>query len=320
MKRRLFAALGATALVLSACSMGESEEQSASATDDDSVRVGVLLKTLSSEYWSYMAAGVEDAAEDLGVDVQLQGPASETSYDEQTNMLETMLADDSMDAIVLAPLQPDSVVAVLGDTEKPILFVDTDAPYDNKVTYIGTGNEEAARAGGEAAAALAGEGAEAAWIGVVQGNTTTDQREAGFTAGLESGGVTVVAKQYAEGLADKAASIVENILTSNPNLTVVVTANDEMASGAARAAQSAGRELVIFGFDGIQAGVQNVIDGTVTGTVAQDPYAMGYKAVESAVAAARGETLDEFIDTGSQIITSENAEGYLATLREQLGE
>lgn len=320
MKRRIFAALGAAALALSACSMGASEDGATTGADDDSMKVGVLLKTLSSEYWSYVAAGVEDAAEDLGVDVQLQGPASETSYDEQTNMLETMLADDSMDAIVVAPLQPDSVVAVLGDTEKPILFVDTDAPYENKVTYIGTGNEEAARAGGEAAAALAGEGAEAAWIGVVQGNTTTDQREAGFVAGLESGGVTVTAKQYAEGLADKAASVMENILTSNPNLTVVVTGNDEMASGAARAAQSAGRELIIFGFDGIQAGVQNVIDGTVTGTVAQDPYAMGYRAVESAVAAARGETLDEFIDTGSRIITSENAEDYLATLREQLGE
>lgn len=323
MKKTLLATIGAMSLVLSACGTGTSETESdgsGNSGGDETIKVGVVLKTLSSEYWSYVGAGVEAAAEDLGVEVQLLGPASETAYDEQNNMLETMLADDAMDAIVIAPLQPDSVVSVLGGTEKPILFVDTDAPFENKVSYIGTGNEEAARTGGEAAAEIAGEGAEAAWIGGVQGNTTSDQREAGFIAGLEAGGVTVVAKQYAEGLADKAASTMENILTSNPNLTVVVTNNDEMAAGAARAADAAGRELVIFGFDGIQAGVQNVIDGTVTGTVAQDPYGMGYKSVEAAVAAIKGETVEEFIDTGSRIITSENAEDYLATLREQLGE
>ena len=323
MKKTLLATLGAMSLMLTACGSGTDDDASTDSDNtggDDKVKVGVVLKTLSSEYWSYVGAGVQAAADEFDVEVQLLGPASETAYDEQNNMLETMLADDEMDAIVVAPLQPDSVVAVLGDTAKKVLFVDTDADYENKVSYIGTGNEGAARGGGEAAAELAGDGAEAAWIGGVQGNTTSDQREAGFIAGLESGGVTVVAKQYADGLADKASSVMENILTSNPNLTVVVTNNDEMAAGAARAADAAGRELIIFGFDGIQAGVQNVIDGTVTGTVAQDPYQMGYASVEAAIAAVKGEDVEEFIDTGSQIVTTENAEEYLATLREQLGE
>ncbi|SDL20931.1 sugar ABC transporter substrate-binding protein [Tessaracoccus oleiagri] len=325
MKKTLIAAVSVVSLALSACSMGASEPGAgntggSAAGGDDDIKVGVILKTLSSEYWSYVAAGVEAASEELGVDVQLQGAASETAYDEQNNMIETMLADNSLDALVIAPLQPDSVVSVLGDTEKPILFVDTDAPYDAKVSYIGTGNKVAAQSGGEAAAELAGEGATAAWIGGVQGNTTSDEREAGFIEGLKSGGVEVTVKQYADGLADKASSVMENVLTSNPDLKVVVANNDEMAAGAARAAEAAGKDLVIFGFDGIQAGVQNVIDGTVAGTVAQDPYGMGYKAVEAAIAAAKGETVEEFIDTGSTVITQENAEEYLATLREQLGE
>lgn len=321
MKKTLIAAVSAAALALSACSMGASESTTGGSTaGDDTVKVGVILKTLSSEYWSYVAAGVKAAGDELGVEVQLQGPASETAYDEQNNMIETMLADDSLDALVISPLQPDSVVSVLGSTEKPILFVDTDAPYENKVSYIGTGNEVAAEAGGEVAAQMAGEGSTAAWIGGVQGNTTSDEREAGFIKGLASGGVEVTVKQYADGLADKAASVMENLLVSNPELKVVVANNDEMAAGAARAAQAAGKDLIIFGFDGIQAGVQNVIDGSVAGTVAQDPYGMGYKAVEAAVAAAKGETVESFIDTGSTVITKDNAEDYLATLREQLGE
>lgn len=326
MKKTLMAAVSAVALALTACSMGAADPDAGGTTGEggaatDDIKVGVILKTLSSEYWSYVAAGVEAAEKDLGVTVQLQGPASETAYDEQNNMIETMLADNSMQALVISPLQPDSVVSVLGGTEKKILFVDTDADYEQKVSYIGTGNEAAAKAGGEAAAKVAGEGATAAWIGGVQGNTTSDAREKGFIEGLQAGGVEVTVKQYGEGLADKAASIMENVLTSSPDLKVVVANNDEMASGAARAVGSAGKDdVIIFGFDGIQAGVQNVIDGTVTGTVAQDPYGMGYAAVEAAVKAAKGEEVEDFIDTGSTVITKDNAEEYLAKLKEQLGE
>ncbi len=324
MKKTFLAAASAVALALTACSMGAGDSDaggSTGAANGDKVKVGVILKTLSSEYWSYVAAGVKAAEKDLDVTVQLQGPASETAYDEQNNMIETMLADNSIQALVISPLQPDSVVSVLGGTEKPILFVDTDADYDKKLSYIGTGNEPAAKSGGVEAAKVAGEGAKAAWIGGVQGNTTSDAREAGFIAGLKEGGVETVVKQYGEGLADKAASLMENILTSNPDLKVVVANNDEMASGAAKAAKAAGRDdMVIFGFDGIQAGVQNVIDGNVAGTVAQDPYGMGYKAVEAAVKAAKGEKLEEFIDTGSTVVTKDNAEEYLGKLKEQLGE
>lgn len=324
MKKTFLAAASAVALALTACSMGAGDSDaggSTGAANGDEVKVGVILKTLSSEYWSYVAAGVKAAEKDLDVTVQLQGPASETAYDEQNNMIETMLADNSIQALVISPLQPDSVVSVLGDTKKPILFVDTDANYDKKLSYIGTGNEPAAKSGGVEAAKVAGEGAKAAWIGGVQGNTTSDAREAGFIAGLKEGGVETVVKQYGEGLADKAASLMENILTSNPDLKVVVANNDEMASGAAKAAKAAGRDdMIIFGFDGIQAGVQNVIDGNVAGTVAQDPYGMGCKAVEAAVKAAKGEKLEEFIDTGSTVVTKDNAEEYLGKLKEQLGQ
>lgn len=322
MKKALVAVGAALTLVLSACSMGASEPgsngtESGTAAGGE-IKVGVVLKTLSSEYWQYVASGVKAAEKDLGVTVQLQGAASETAYDEWNSMLETMLADNSMKAIVVAPLQPDSVVSVLSATEKPIIFVDTDAPYDKKISYVGTGNIAAAKAGGEYAAGVVGEGAQAAFIGGVQGNTTNDERQQGFTEGLESGGVKVTVSQFAEGLGDKAASIMENVLTSNPDIKVVVSTNDDMAAGAARSAAAAGKELTIIGFDGIRAGVQNVIDGTVTATVAQDPYGMGYKSVEAAVKAAKGETVEKFIDTGSTVITSENAKDYLAKLEEQL--
>ncbi len=287
---------------------------------DSDIRVGVILKTLSSEYWGYIAAGVKAAEKDLGVTVDLQGPASETAYDEQNNMIETMLSSPDLDAIAIAPLQPDSVVSVLGDTSIPVLFFDTDAPYDKKAAYIGTGNYEAAYMGGEFAAKKAGEGAKAVIIGGVQGNTASDERENGYRDALKANGVTLEAVQYAEGLADKASSIMENLLISLSNdIDIVLCHSDDTASGVARAVQQTGIEdIMIIGFDGIQTGVQNVIDGNFIATVAQSPYNMGYMAVEKAVAVAKGETIDKSIDTGATIITSENAEEYLEELKSVL--
>ncbi len=299
---------------------GETTGGGGTANDSD-IRVGVILKTLSSEYWGYVAAGVKAAGEDLGVTVDLQGPASETAYDEQNNMIETMISSPDLDAFVISPLQPDSVISVLGDTSVPVLFVDTDAPYDKKITYIGTGNYDAAYLGGEYAAGKAGAGAKAVIIGGTQGNTTSDDREKGYRDALEANGVTVEAVQYADGLADKASSIMENLITSlNNEVDIVLCHNDETASGASRAAQQAGlKDITIVGFDGIQAGVQNVIDGTFAATVAQSPYNMGYMAVEKAVAAAKGEAVDKSIDTGATVITSENAQAYLDELKTVLG-
>lgn len=313
---------GTTAAGTTAAGTTAAGTTAATTTAGAKIKVGVILKTLSSEYWSYVAAGVKAAEKDLGVEVMLQGAASETAYDEQTNMIETMLSDSSIKALAIAPLQPDSVVSVLGDTKMPILFVDTDANYTAKKTYIGTGNESAAKLGGEYAAKKAGTGKKAVWIGGVQGNTTSDQREAGFIAGLEAGGIKVEAKQYAEGLADKAASIMENLITSmNNDIQIVVANNDEIASGASRALLQAGlKDVIIIGFDGIQAGVQNVIDGKVTATVAQSPFNMGYEAVKQAVAVAKGETIKDYIDTGAEVVTPENAQAYMDKLKKQLGQ
>lgn len=313
---------------LTACGTAKETNQTSTTTapteqakGDSDIKVGVILKTLSSEYWGYVAAGVKAAAKDLGVSVDLQGPASETAYDEQNNMIETMLSSD-IDAFVIAPLQPDSVISVMGEPQVPVLFVDTDANYDKKVAYIGTGNYDAAYLGGEFAAKKAGKGAKAVIIAGVQGNTSSDEREKGYRDALEKNGCSVEAVQYAEGLADKSAGIMENLLTSmNNDVDIVLCNNDETAAGAAKAISQAGlKDIIVVGFDGIQAGVQNVIDGSFTATVAQSPYNMGYMAVEKAVAAVKGENVDKSIDTGATVITSENAKEYLDKLKSVLGE
>ncbi|MCR4705435.1 MAG: substrate-binding domain-containing protein, partial [Lachnospiraceae bacterium] len=148
MKRKVLSVLLAASMVLAMTACGAKEEAPAEAPAAEAAapaaeaeapaadaaapaaegtkKVGVILKTLSSEYWGYVAAGVNAAGADLGVDVDLQGPANEQAYDEQNNQIETMLTA-GVDAFVIAPLQSDSVASVIGSQNIPILTVDTDA-------------------------------------------------------------------------------------------------------------------------------------------------------------------------------------------------
>ena len=93
---------GAMTVSLTACG-GTADGTQTAAGSEEPHTVAVILKTLNSEYWKCVAAGVEQAAADLGCEVQLQGPPSETSYDEQINEIETTLTAGEAEALVLAP-------------------------------------------------------------------------------------------------------------------------------------------------------------------------------------------------------------------------
>jgi len=320
MKRKILSMLLVSAILASVTGCGEqktvSQPTATEKTASGDITVGVILKTLCSEYWGYVAAGVQAASKDLGVKVDLQGPASETAYDEQNNMIETMLSG-GVDAFVISPLQSDSVASVIGDVKIPVITVDTDAEIPGKVSFVGTGNDNAAYQGGLFAAKKAGKGAKAAIIGGVEGNATSDARQAGYIKALEENGVEVVSIQYAQSNPDTAANVMENIITAqNGDIQIVCCHNDDTAAGASNAVKQLGlKDVIIVGFDGNQSGVQNIIDGNITATCAQAAYTMGYQAVETALKAIKGESIDKFVDTGCEVITADNAEEYLTTLK-----
>lgn len=174
---------GAMTVSLTACG-GTADGTQTAAGSEEPHTVAVILKTLNSEYWKCVAAGVEQAAADLGCEVQLQGPPSETSYDEQINEIETTLTAGEAEALVLAPLQPEVAANAVEHAEIPVLAVDTTFSSDRLLSYIGVSNEDAAAALGEyAAEALGGQGNVILLAGV-QGDITSADRMRGYTESL----------------------------------------------------------------------------------------------------------------------------------------
>lgn len=286
--------------------------------DANDIKISFIMKTLSSEHWQFMKAGAEQAATDLGVTVDIKGPPSETSYDEQQNEIETDLAVD-YDAYCIAPLQSDLVANLIAGQTKPIIAVDTAIDAPEVISFVGTGNEAAAKAGAiEAVAAAKAAGWEeikCIEIAGVQGDATNTARMTGYKAGIEEAGGTFLEDevQYAEAVADKAVNSMEAIMQTHPEgIAIICANNDDMAVAAARTALESGNEnyknTIFLGFDGQITACESILKGQLTMTAAQQAYDMGYMAVETALKAAKGEKVEENVDSGTEIVTKDNAQ------------
>nr|WP_302641188.1 sugar ABC transporter substrate-binding protein [uncultured Agathobaculum sp.] len=314
---------GLLAVSVSACGGGNSgaADNSGTSRADSSNggthKLSVVLKTTSSEYWSYVIAGIEQAEKDLGnVEVDVRGANSDTDFDGQLNMVETIVNADMCEAIAIAPLQADQIANALTGVKIPVLAIDTN--FEQAETFIGTAHEDAAYQGGKYVAEQIGKGGKVVVLANIQGESTSEARVAGYRKALEEGGCEIISTQYTDGVGDKAVTVTDGVLQSFPDIDAIVCCADDVALGASRAIRQTGRDgdgIIVCGFDGISSGVQAVVDGEISCTVAQDPYNMGYQCVKSLLDVVEGEKLDDFIDTGCNVITPDNADEYLAKLK-----
>lgn len=327
-KRWMAATLaGAMALTLTACGGNADGTSTAESGDSgaDVKKISVILKTSSAEYWQYIQAGAKAYDEEHDdVEVSIKGPTSETAFDEQMSMVETDLSNAEFDAFVIAPLQPDTVKTMIAGDTRPVVALDSNIPDAPEVkTFVGTGNEAAAKQGMEAAV----EAAKAAgWTEIkaieicgVQGEPTNEARKAGFMAGIEENGGDFLEEetQYANATADLAVNCMEAIMQTHPEgIAIVCANNDDMAIAAARTASTnpAYENTIFLGFDGVKSACESILNGELDMAAAQDPYNMAYQAVDAAVKLIDGETLPAFIDSGSAVVTKDNAQERLDTL------
>jgi ribose transport system substrate-binding protein len=210
------------------------------------------------------------------------------------------------------------------------MALDSAIPSDKVISFIGTGNEEAAKAG----AAAAVEAAKAAgWTDIkcieiagVQGDGTNTARMNGYIAGVEENGGDFLEDEvhYADAVADKATNEMEGIMSTHPEGVAIICANnDDMALAAANAAAKAGLEgyknTIFLGFDGQIPAAQAILDGKMTMSTAQNPYDMAYLAVETMVKYLNGEQVEPVVDSGYTIITKDNAQEHIDKLNSYSG-
>ena len=286
--------------------------------DRGRLKIAVVLKTQSSTFWRTVEAGCDEAAAKYGVELIKLGPSTEDAVEQQINMVQDALVQD-IDALVFAPSQPAAAVAVLQRAKAagiPVILIDTPMPegFTGYVTFIGTENYTA---GVQAAAEIMTQiplGSRVVIIEGAPGNPTTTQRADGAEKAFRDNGYIITSRQAGYSDRERAFTMMQNILQSTPDVAAVFASNDEMAHGAYRAINQAGKRAVVVGVDGNQDTIESIIAGGLYGTLAQRTKYMGYLGIENAVKAANGEAIEKHIDPGTDMITKINARQFLKAI------
>lgn len=304
----------------------DSTGDSGSTASGDAYNVTVIVKHTDGHFNKVIAGARAYGSEHDNVNVEIQSPTSATSYDEQVNMIETALGNPGIDAVVIAPQQSTSTATLVDTATKPVVALGTDFTSDKKACFVGTGNEDAALNGGKAVAeackALGKDKPTAVIIAGVQGDETHEARLRGYRSAVEQAGGTVLEVQYCDAQPDRAAAAMEAVMQKYPQgVDALLVTSDDMALAAIKCIwdnnSAAYQKTVICGFDGNQAAVEALDRGELTVDIAQQGYEMGYKAVEAALDALEGKSVESVIDSGSEVITADNIDAYIADCREK---
>jgi simple sugar transport system substrate-binding protein len=145
----------------------------------------------------------------------------------------------------------------------------------------------------------------------VRGVPALDARIKGVQDALADTGVTVILGG-AETKCDSAqgATVAQDLLTREPNLTAIYSACDDPALAAADVAAQKGKQLLVMGYDGLPEAAEAILAGSLRATIAQFPGRMADLGVRAAVDAVHGEPVESFIDTGTELVTTDNAEEF----------
>lgn len=317
--RRTWAALVALVVSLSLVGCGGASSEAPSAGGAKKLRIAVIPKGTSHDFWYSVRAGVEKADAELDdVEVTWKGPVSEGDTSDQIKIIESFVAD-GYDGICLAPLDARAlqqpVEAAMAE-KVPVLIFDSALENDEGiVSYVATNNHRGGEVAGLRLAELLGGKGSVILMRYAINSQSTEEREQGFLDAIKQfPDIKILsADKYAGPDERGAIELSENLLANfGDQVNGIFCPNQSTASGMLTALRRDARGLAgKVKFVGFDAG-DNIVDGLhkkeMQGAVLQDPVQMGYESVQTMVKHLRGEQVPKRIETREVLATDENVD------------
>jgi inositol transport system substrate-binding protein len=267
----------------------------------------VTYQNLQNEFVINIQDALRKRAEELNVrliEVDGQGRA-----ENQISQVENFLALD-VDAIILNPFDQYGsapVVSIANREKKPVVVVNAIVVnLDKANAYVGSNDQEAGRiAAGYIARLLNGKG-NIAMIRGPNGHSAEIQRTEGIMEILKQNpGLKIIFDQSGNWDRSQGLELMENWLSTGKPLQAVIAQNDEMALGAQKAVEAAGkqRDILVIGIDAIPDAIRAVREGKLCATVFQDARGQGALALELAVELCEGKPVKHTNYIPFQLIT-----------------
>lgn len=290
---------------------GEGQEKA------DKKVIGVLLCDFSDQFQVYLKTGMEEAASKLGDEFEVIFYDGKYDANIQMGQMENLITQ-GVDAIVLMAVDREAakpMVQSAHDAGIPVISVNRKlANQELAVSYVGSDDIQAGEIQMKAMAeALGGKGNIVVLHGSY-GHEPQIRRYKGYENILKDyPDIKIVAEDTANWYRDQGMTVMENWLQSDLKIDAVAAHNDEMAIGAAIAAEDAGvlDKLVIAGIDATPEAVEFVKSGKLNFTVFQDAKGQGRTSVEVAAKVAKGEKVEKEYIIPFELVTPDKADEYL---------
>jgi simple sugar transport system substrate-binding protein len=274
-------------------------------------KIGFITKFPVDFYDTMVDAAKAWNADHSDVELIFAQGSSGTDDEGEIAAIESMVTQ-GVKAIVITPTSPNVQDALQKavDAGIKVILVDNDIPgWEGKTALVATDNMAGGVLAGKFMAEQLSPGDTVAILEGVAGAPSLQQRVDGFKEGLGDG-FEIVASLPTDCDQTKGLNAAEDILTANPDVTAIYGACGPPIIGAIESIKSASKTIKVVGFDAGPDEVAAIVAGDELASVAQFPAKMGSDGAQAAYDAITGATVKANIDTGTAMVTKDNAADF----------
>lgn len=316
----------------------EQSGDSSASGDLASKKVGVCIYQFSDNFMTLFRTELENYLIEQGFskdNITIVDGANDQPT--QTAQIDTFI-NDKVDVLIVNPVNSSSAETI---TDKvvgagiPLVYINREPDADEQqrwadndwnVTYVGCDARQSGTFQGEMISDLGMDKVDLNGDGKIQyimiegdpENVDAQYRTEFSVKALTDAGLEVeeLDDQVGNWQQDQAQQLVANALGQHGDkIEVVFCNNDAMALGALQAIQSAGRtvgkDIFLVGVDALSEALEDVLAGTMTGTVFNDHFSQSHSAADAAIKYVNGQTNEHYIGCDYVKVTSENAQEVL---------
>ena len=318
---------------------GEAVKEAVEGKDPAEVKVGISIYQFAdnfmtlyrNELQNYLVNELGLKAENISI---MDGKNDQSEQMNQIRNFVTQGFDVMIVNLVQASSEPD-VTNICNEAGIPVVYINREPDEEEQkrwsdnnwdVTYVGCDARQSGTFQGEMISDLGLDTVDLNGNGkidyvMVEGdpeNVDAQYRTEYSVKALEDAGLEVncLSDQVGNWQQDQAQQIVANALGQYGNdVEVVFCNNDAMALGALQAIQSAGRtvgtDIYLVGVDALSEALEDVLAGTMTGTVFNDHFSQSHSAADAAINYITGAGNDHYIGCDYVKVTKDNAQDVL---------
>jgi ribose transport system substrate-binding protein len=277
----------------------------------------VFVVNGASDFWKIAEAGVEKAQEELpNYDLQFKYPEQAAAAIQQRLMDDLVAA--GVDAIMVSAVDPKTSTEALNRiaSQVPLFTTDSDAPDSDRIAYIGSSNVALGKDAGELMKQALPDGGQCVGFVGLPGADNARERIEGIREAIEGSGVELIDVRGDDIDQTRAKRNVEDVLAANPDIDCLVGIYSYNTPRIYEVLKESGQlgEIKVIGFDEDPITLGGVREGTIVGTVVQNPYEWGHQGMKLMAAYLEGDTSgipdNELIIVPGQVITQDNVDAF----------